>query len=93
MKVKRKLDIEVNQKTGSITASISLNLQIAVDSYPYHLKSNINEKELNKKISKELTRQAKEIANILLEANCDPFGIGLRLSTTYPELWRRMDWS
>lgn len=91
-KVKRKLDIDVDHKTGSITASINLKLQIAVASYPHNLKSNIDEKALNKKISKELTRQAKEITNILLEANCDPFGIGLRLSNTYPELWREMDW-
>ncbi|HWL23265.1 MAG TPA: Ger(x)C family spore germination protein [Ureibacillus sp.] len=91
-KVKRKLDLEVDQKTRSITASIRLNLQIAVDSYPHKLKGNLDEKELNKKLSSELTKKAKEITDVLLEANCDPFGIGLNLSTTYPELWEKIDW-
>ncbi|MCP1144887.1 hypothetical protein NKR20_09115 [Lysinibacillus endophyticus] len=90
--VKRKLDIEVDEKNGNVTASINLKLKIGVDSYPHNLNKNINQNELSQKISRELTKQAKEITNILQEANCDPFGIGLRVSTTYPETWEKLNW-
>lgn len=91
-KVKRQFDLDVNEQSGSVTATINLKLKIVVDSYPNHLNQNLDEKELNQKISKELTRMAKEIVNRLMEANCDPFGIGLRVSTAYPETWKNMDW-
>ncbi|MEL4025187.1 Ger(x)C family spore germination protein [Lysinibacillus endophyticus] len=90
--VKRKLDIEVDEKTGNVMASINLKLKIGVDSYPHNLNKNINQNELSQKISRELTKQAKEITNILQEASCDPFGIGLRVSTTYPETWEKLKW-
>ncbi|WP_084786905.1 Ger(x)C family spore germination C-terminal domain-containing protein [Bacillus tuaregi] len=39
-----------------------------------------------------MTKQAKEITDTLVEANCDALGIGRKLASYYPEVWKKINW-
>lgn len=91
-KMKRKMKIKVDKKSGDITCTIDISLQVEVNSYPQNLKEDLNIKKLNKEISAELTNQAKEITAILLEANSDVFGIEMKVANRYPDVSKKMNW-
>jgi hypothetical protein len=91
-KMKRKMKIKVDKKSGDITCTIDISLQVEVNTYPHNLKEDLNIKKLNKEISKELSKQAKEITAILLEANSDVFGIEMKVANRYPEVSKEMNW-
>ncbi|MEH7305857.1 Ger(x)C family spore germination C-terminal domain-containing protein [Neobacillus drentensis] len=59
---------------------------------PQDFKKELNIKKLNEDLSDELTKQAKEVTNTLLKANCDVLGIGRRISSFHPELWKKINW-
>lgn len=50
-------------------------------------------KKLNEKLSKQLTKEAKQITKKLQKANCDAFGIGRNLIAYHPELWKKKNWN
>jgi Ger(x)C family germination protein len=89
--VRRNLEVQVD-KDDKITGKIDLNLNIEVGSYPQDFKNPLNTKKLNQELSAELTKQAKEITNTLVQANCDALGIGRRISSYHPELWKKINW-
>ncbi|EPD52081.1 Ger(X)C family germination protein [Paenisporosarcina sp. HGH0030] len=91
-KMKRNMEIKVDKTSGDITCNIDISIQIEVNTYPQNLTKDLNIKKLNKEISVELTNQAKEVIAILLQANCDAFGIGMRLANTHPDIWKKMNW-
>jgi Ger(x)C family germination protein len=77
---------------GKITCKINLKMNIEVISYPQDVHHDLNISKLNHDLSVELTKQAKEITSTLLQANCDAFGIGQRISSFHPELWKKINW-
>ena len=89
--LRRNLEVQVD-KDNKIISKINLNLNIEVVSYPQDFKEQVNIKKLNKELSKELSKQAKEITNTLVKANCDALGIGRRISSYHPELWKKINW-
>jgi len=91
LKMKRDMEVLVNKK-HMIICNVDIDLQIEVSSYPQHFKEDLNLKKLEKDLSEELTKQAKEIVTTLLKANCDAFGVGLKVSSKHPDLWKQMDW-
>lgn len=91
-KMKRNMEIKVDKTSGDITCTIDISIQIEVNTYPQNLKEDLNIKKLNKEISAELTKQAKEITAILLEANCDVFGIEMKIANRHPDVWKKMNW-
>lgn len=91
-KLKRNMEIKVDEKSGNINAKIDLNIQVEVNTIQQDLRDNLKIKKLNQEISKELTKQAKEVIDLLLKANCDVFGIGMEISNTHPDLWKKMNW-
>ena len=91
-KMKRNMEIKVDKTSGDITCTIDISIQVEVNAYPQNLKKDVNIKKLNKEISKELTKQAKEITAILLEANSDVFGIEMKVANRYPDVSKKMNW-
>lgn len=91
-KMKRNMEIKVDKTSGEITCTIDISMQIEVSNYPQNSKEDLNIKKLNKEISTELTKQAKEITAILLEANCDVFGIEMKIANSHPDVWKKMNW-
>ncbi|MBU0906429.1 MAG: Ger(x)C family spore germination protein [Firmicutes bacterium] len=90
-KMKRDMEITVD-KSGKIICSVDIKMQIEVNSYPQDFKEDLNIKEIEKELSEELTKQANEIITTLLQANCDAFGIGMKISTKHPDLWKKLNW-
>lgn len=90
--LRRNLEVLVD-KDNKITCKINVNMNIDVLNYPHDLKKELNIKKLNKDISNELTKQAKEITDILLHANSDALGIGRRISSFHPDLWKKINWN
>ena len=91
-KMKRDMEIKVDESSGKITCNVEISLQIEVNSYPQDFTEKINIKKLKKELSKILTKQAKEVITTLLQANCDAFGIGMKISSKHPDLWKKMNW-
>lgn len=90
--MKRNLDIKVDKKTKKITCKLNLTLDLTVISYSDKIGEKLNKEKLNKEISQNLTNQSNEITNSLLEANCDALGIGGILSSSYPDIWKKINW-
>ncbi|PGL71510.1 Ger(x)C family spore germination protein [Bacillus sp. AFS055030] len=92
-KIKRDLDVKVDKKTQKINCKLNLVINLSVISYTAdNAGQKLNNEKLNKEISQVLTKQANEITNSLLEANCDALGIGGILSSSYPNLWKKINW-
>ncbi|MGG3467403.1 Ger(x)C family spore germination protein [Neobacillus pocheonensis] len=89
--LRRNQEVLVDQN-NKITCKINLKMNVVMKNYPQDLKKELNIKKLNQDLSDELTKQAKEIANTLQQANCDALGIGRRISSFHPELWKKMNW-
>jgi Ger(x)C family germination protein len=90
--LRRNLEVQVG-KDDKITCKIDVKMNVEVGSYPQDFKNELNIKKLNQDISDELTKQAKEITETLVRANCDAFGIGRRISSFHPELWKKINWN
>ncbi|PEJ58386.1 hypothetical protein CN692_08920 [Bacillus sp. AFS002410] len=90
--IKRDLDLKIDKKTSKITCKLNLNLDLTITSYSGKVGEKLNKDKLNKEISQILTKQANEITKSLLEANCDAFGIGRRVSSSHSALWKKLNW-
>ncbi|MED4228737.1 Ger(x)C family spore germination protein [Neobacillus cucumis] len=86
--LKRKLKVHV--KNGEVSVQLKLHLKVNVDEYP---KGNVPKdiERLNKVLTKELTKDAKQVITKLQKANCDAFGIGRRLIAFHPNTWEMLD--
>ncbi len=91
-KVKRAFNVSFNKKTQEIECSLKIDLYGAISSYPTGMGQKIDREQLNKEMSAVLNKQAAEVANKLLEANCDALGIGRKLRVKHTELWKNIDW-
>ncbi|MBJ8053050.1 Ger(x)C family spore germination protein [Bacillus cereus] len=91
-KLKRDLKITTDKK-GNVYAHIKLQLKVIVLEAPRDNIYKMEErKKLNEKLSKQLTKEAKQITKKLQKANCDAFGIGRNLIAYHPELWKKKNW-
>jgi Ger(x)C family germination protein len=92
-KLKRDLKITTDKK-GNVYAHIKLQLKVIVLEAPRDNIYKMEErKKLNEKLSKQLTKEAKQITKKLQKANCDAFGIGRNLIAYHPELWKKKNWN
>ncbi|MGM0836464.1 MAG: Ger(x)C family spore germination protein [Bacillota bacterium] len=90
--MKRNLDLKVDKKSHQIVCKIDLKLDIKINTYPQEFDKKVDIEKLHKDLSEELTNQAKNVTNTLLEANCDALGIGSRIASLHPDLWKQIDW-
>jgi Ger(x)C family germination protein len=90
--LKRNLEVKVKKPGNQITSSVHIKMNVEVLAYPQDFKKELNIKELNKELSEELTKQAKEITNTLIKSDCDAFGIGRRIKSFHPDLWKKINW-
>jgi Ger(x)C family germination protein len=90
--LKRNLEVKVKKPGNHITSSIHIKMNVEVLAYPQDFKKELNIKKLNKELSEELTKQAKEITNTLIQADCDAFGIGRQLKSIHPDVWKKINW-
>ncbi|PEL13858.1 Ger(x)C family spore germination protein [Bacillus sp. AFS017336] len=90
--VNRDLKLKVNKSTRKITGKLDLKLNIDVLNYSNKPGVKINIEKLNNELASELTKQLEFVTNSLLKANCDALGIGRILSSSYPEIWKKIDW-
>jgi Ger(x)C family germination protein len=87
----RNLEVVVD-KGEKITCIVNMTMDIEVLTYPQDFKNEMNIKKINQELSNEFTKQAKEITNTLLKANCDALGIGRHISSFHPDLWKKINW-
>jgi Ger(x)C family germination protein len=90
--MKRNLEVKVEKPSNKIICTVHIKMNIEVGTYPQDFNKELNIDKLNKDLSDELTKQAKEITNTLLQVNCDAFGIGRRISSFHPDLWKKINW-
>ncbi|UOQ43607.1 Ger(x)C family spore germination protein [Halobacillus salinarum] len=92
MKADQKLKIDA--KDSEVKVTVRLNLKARIVEYPKnHLDSYSKVEKVNKRLSEVLTKDAKEIIDIVQEANSDVFGIGRRVMAYKPDVWDRLDWN
>lgn len=83
--------MDVKKEKGKVTCTINTDLKARVLSY-YEETTPKNIKSLNKIASKELTKKARELTDLLIEANSDALGVGEELSVTYHDSWNPDTW-
>ncbi|MCA1054242.1 Ger(x)C family spore germination protein [Rossellomorea aquimaris] len=88
---KVKTNINVENEDGKTTCTITADFKGRLLSY-YEDKSNKSIKTLNGIASRELTKQLKELTDLLLKADSDALGIAKYLSTADPESWNPDTW-
>lgn len=92
-RIKRNLKVNV-QDNRNIQVALDLKLKVTAIEYA---KDHLDEKrivgQLDKRLSEELTRRAKDITQKMLRFNHDGFGIGRRLMAYYPDVWKRLEWT
>ncbi len=86
-----KTKMDVKKENGKVTCTVTANLQARIQSY-YEEKPSEDLKSLNTLASKELTKKAKELTDLLIKANSDALGIAKDLSTKYPDSWNAEAW-
>lgn len=91
-KLQRSLEVSVKKNTQDIDCLIKLDLYGTINSFPSYMGQKINIDQLNQEIAETLNKQAIEVTNKLLKANCDALGIGRRLRVSHSELWKSINW-
>ncbi len=86
-KKKMKLDV----KNGKVKGTIHMKLAIEVIEYPIGDVVD-QEKKIEEKLSKVLTKDANEVIKKLQKANCDGLSIGLRLHSFHYNEYKKMKW-
>ncbi|WP_338778377.1 Ger(x)C family spore germination protein [Metabacillus sp. FJAT-52054] len=92
LKVKSGMNV-IHATPGNIKAEVKMKAEIDVAEYPQDSLTNEKlVKAINKKISEQLTAEAKSVISKIQEANSDMFGIGRELMAYYPHVWKNLDW-
>ncbi|MTH55452.1 Ger(x)C family spore germination protein [Bacillus mangrovi] len=92
LKSKAKMKI-LSAQPGRMRAEITMKAEINVAEYPQDtLTKEKTKKQLNRKISKELTEDAERVISKIQEANSDLFGIARELMAYYPDRWDKVEW-
>ncbi|WP_163529433.1 Ger(x)C family spore germination protein [Halobacillus ihumii] len=92
MKIKRDLNVKV--QGGEVKADLSLKISARILEYPHNQLVSLQIiNKLSDRLTRVLTKDAKEIAAKTQSANSDVFSIGRRVKAYYPEVWNQMDWN
>lgn len=91
-RMKRNFQVTVDKDTQAISSRIRVDLYCNIDSFSGNRNWAGDYSQLGKELEKSMNKQAARIVGILLQANCDAFGIGRKLSVSHSELWKSMDW-
>jgi spore germination protein KC len=92
-KSKSKLKI-VSDTPENIQVEIDVKMDISIVEYPKDKLTDKSElKKLNKKISNDLTVDAKKMIEKIQLANSDLFGIGRELIAYHPKTWKKINWA
>lgn len=80
-----------NIREGKINATYKMKLSVEEFSHD-HLNKEETTKEVNKFLSKELTKDFNEVIKKLQEAKSDPVGFGRSVRAFHPNLWNKGKW-
>ncbi len=80
-----------NIQEGKINATYKMKFSVEEFSHD-HLNKEETTKEVNKFLSKELTKDFNEVIKKLQEAKSDPVGFGRSVRAFHPQLWRKGKW-
>lgn len=90
-KAKQKLEVQIENK--EVRVNIDLQLKIALTEYARNQLYKKQEiKNLNKKLSEILSKDAEAAIKILQQANSDSLGIGRRLIALHNDYWQQVNW-
>ncbi|MBO7745828.1 Ger(x)C family spore germination protein [Paenibacillus sp. MWE-103] len=92
VKIKRSMDLSVDDRTSKIECAINLDLYGFIASDPNSLSEAVDRERIKNKIAASLNKQAVAVVSKLLQANCDALGVGRKLSVSRPGLWKKIDW-
>ncbi len=87
--VKHKIKIE---KKDDLEVNIKLDLKAGISEYPHDHLTPKSLKEIEKKLTKILTEDAKKVIEKIQDANSDVFGIGRRLQAYHQKEWKTLNW-
>lgn len=90
--VDNKMDVKV-KPDRQVDVDLDLRLNVAIVEYaPDRLFSNRERAQLEKKLSKALTKQAHKVVKQMQQARFDGFGVGRQLMAHHPDVWKKIDW-
>lgn len=93
LRSKRDWEVKVNRH-GQVDVFIRLDLQAKVEEYP---RDQLGDppvlKKLGKKLSAILTQEARKTIGKMQRARFDGLGVGRKLISYYPEVWKKKRWS
>ncbi|SFI72722.1 Ger(x)C family spore germination protein [Thermoflavimicrobium dichotomicum] len=90
-KAKQEMNVLVN-KQEKIKVQLNATWKVNVIEYPRdQLDEESNVAKLNKILSKDLTRLAKQTIQKMQKARCDGFGVGRQLIAFHPEVWKKKE--
>ncbi|WP_077624429.1 Ger(x)C family spore germination protein [Sediminibacillus massiliensis] len=90
--IKRKLNINVNN--GAPSVDMDLTFKVDIMEFPPDSLNRLKKvRELESKLSANLTEEAESLFAQLQEAGSDAFGIGRRVKAFHPEVWKSLDWN
>ncbi|MDM5316853.1 Ger(x)C family spore germination protein [Fictibacillus sp. b24] len=91
-KNKRHFNVLVSP-TGEISAEIKLKTKVVISEYPQDNLSKPPEiKEIEKLLSKKLSKDAQEVIKRLQKMNSDPYGVGRKLIGFHYPTWEKLNW-
>lgn len=91
--INRSLEIVIDKDTKKITVPLKLKMEVNVIEYPHDdLNTEEKIKKLNKKLSENMTKKVKEVADLIQEYNCDALGIGRRIFAFDNAFWDEIEW-
>jgi Ger(x)C family germination protein len=90
---KRTFNVNVSPN-DKISAHIKLNMSVVITEYPSdNLTSKKKIQNIERDLTKVLTKDANNILKQLQEMNSDAFGVGRKLIAFHNPTWKRLDWN
>ncbi|MCM3718665.1 Ger(x)C family spore germination protein [Fictibacillus phosphorivorans] len=91
-KNKRSFLVDVTPE-GKISAKIKLKTKVTITEYPSdNLSTPTEVRNIEKQLSKKLTKDAQTVIDKLQAMNSDPFGVGRQVMAFHYPVWERLNW-
>ncbi|MCM3006233.1 Ger(x)C family spore germination protein [Priestia koreensis] len=91
-KSKRQLDIHFTTD-HEVSVDVTLNLEVSLIEYPrQHVMNQSGIADMNARLTKVFTKDAKKVIVKLQQADCDGLGVGRRIMAFYPDQWKKLNW-
>jgi Ger(x)C family germination protein len=88
----RSFNVDVTPE-GKVSAEIKLKMKVVVTEYPSDNLTTPGEVEnVEKRLSKKLSKDAQKVIDKLQEMNSDPFGVGRHLIAYHYPVWEKLNW-